>query len=196
MSAKRIITRADILPVEQYAAERGARRTQIAALKRNRRAEVGPFATFYFENFATMLQQVQEMLHIERGGEAQIADELEAYNPLIPQGDELVATVMFEIDDPVRRTRELERLGGIESHVLIALAGETIRGIPDPTRENTSPEGKASSVQFIRFPFTLAHKTLFRAPGAKVTLGFDHANYGHMAAMPEPVRASLAEDFA
>jgi hypothetical protein len=196
MSGKRAITRADILPVEQYAAERSARRTAIAALKRNRRVEVGPFATFYFENFATMLQQVQEMLHIERGGEAQIADELEAYNPLIPQGDELVATVMFEIDDPVRRTRELERMGGIENHVLITLAGETIRGIPDASRENTSPEGKASSVQFIRFPFTPAQKTAFRAPGAKVTLGFDHANYGHMATMPEPVRASLAEDFA
>ena len=73
--------------------------SRIAAIKQNRRVEVGPFATFYFENYDTMWHQVHEMLHIERGGEAQIADELEAYNPLIPQGDELIATVMFEIED-------------------------------------------------------------------------------------------------
>ena len=191
----RQLTRADILPLEEYAKIRRQRRRQISEIKMHRRIEVGPYATFYFENLDTMWQQVQEMLYIEKGGEAQIADELDAYNPLIPQGRELVATVMFEIDDPARRTRELMRLGGIENRAFIELAGERIRGEPDQTRENTSPEGKASSVQFLRFPFTPAQIAAFRDPGARVMLGFDHPNYGHLAVIAEPVRAALARDF-
>jgi Protein of unknown function (DUF3501) len=142
-----------------------------------------------------MRHQVQEMLHIEQGGEAQIEDELAAYNPLVPQGSELVATVMFEIDDPVRRASVLARLGGIENNVFLDIAGERIRGEPDPTRENTSPEGKASSVQFLRFLFDQDQITRFKTSGARVIVGFDHPNYGHMAVFPEPVRAALAEDF-
>jgi Protein of unknown function (DUF3501) len=193
--ARRQLTRADILPLDEYVKIRRQRRSDISELKQRRRVEVGPFATFYFENLDTMWQQVQEMLYIERGGEAQIADELAAYNPLIPQGAELVATVMFEIDDPARRARELDRLGGIENRAFIEVGGGKVRGEPDPTRENTSPEGKASSVQFIRFPFTPRQIAAFREPGARVLVGFDHPNYGHVAAMPEPVRAALAEDF-
>jgi Protein of unknown function (DUF3501) len=194
--AKRQLTRADILPPAEYAADRRAHRRRISELKRRRRVEVGPFATFYFENYATMWQQVHEMLHIEKGGEAQIADELEAYNPLIPQGSELVATAMFEIDDPARRAAALARLGGIENHAFIQLGDERIRGEADPTRENTSPEGKASSVQFLRFRFTAAQVASFKTPGTQVLLGFDHPNYGHIAVIPEPVREALAEDFA
>jgi hypothetical protein len=103
----RQLTRADILPLQEYAKIRRQRRRHISEIKKHRRIEVGPYATFYFENLDTMWQQIQEMLYIEKGGEGQIADELEAYNPLIPQGSELVATVMFEIDDPTRRAREL-----------------------------------------------------------------------------------------
>ncbi|HXP32078.1 MAG TPA: DUF3501 family protein [Stellaceae bacterium] len=196
MPAKRSLTRDDILPFERYAAERREHRSRVNRIKQQRRVEVGPYCTFYFENFDTMWHQVQEMLHIERGGEAQLADELAAYNPLIPQGDELVATVMFEIDDPARRDRELARLGGVEDRMYLAFAGETVRGEADPTRENTSPEGKASSVQFIRFPFTAAQKAKFRAPGTQVVVGVDHPSYGHMAVIPEAVRAALAEDFS
>jgi Protein of unknown function (DUF3501) len=192
---KRELTREDILPLADYARIRSEQRRRISELKRRRRIEVGPFATFYFENYETMQHQVQEMLHIEKGGDAQLEDELAAYNPLIPQGSELVATVMFEIDDPVRRAATLARLGGIEHHVFLDVAGKRIRGEPDPTRENTSPDGKASSVQFIRFPFTAEQIARFRAPGVQVIAGFDHPNYGHMAVMPEPVRAALAEDF-
>jgi hypothetical protein len=194
MAAKRAITRADILPSEQYARERREHRRRISELKRNRRVEVGPFCTFYFESYDTMWHQVHEMLHIERGGEAQIADELAAYNPLIPKGSELIATVMFEIEDPAQRDKALARLGHVEDRMFLSVGGERIAGVPDPTRENTSPEGKASSVQFVTFPFTAAQKALFRQPGAQVTLGIDHPNYGHMAMLPEPVRAALAED--
>src|SRR3954454_1840526 len=196
---RRRLTRADILPLDEYVKIRRTRRSEISEVKKRRRVEVGPFATFYFENFDTMWQQVQEMLYIEKGGEAQIDDELAAYNPLIPQGSELVATVMFEIEDPARRARELARLGGIENHAFIEVAGDRIRGEADPTRENTSPDGKASSVQFLRFPFSPGQIAAFRAegktPDERVLVGFDHPNYGHMAAMPEPVRAALSEDF-
>jgi len=189
------LTPADFLPLEEYARTRPERRRELTELKKHRQLEVGPFATFYFENFATMWGQVQEMLYIEKGGEAQLADELAAYNPLIPQGSELVATVMFEIDDPDRRARMLMRLGGIEDCTFIEAGGKRIRGEPDPTRENTSPEGKASAVQFIRFGFTRDEIAAFKTPGAHVVIGFDHPNYAHMAALPEPVHAALAEDF-
>ena len=196
MPPKRQLTRADILPIERYAGERREYRRRIIELKRRRRIEVGPFCTFYFESFDTMWHQVHEMLYIERGGEAQIKDEIEAYNPLIPQGDELIATVMFEIDDRGQRERALARLGGVEAHMFLGLAGERIPGLPDPTRENTSPDGKASAVQFVRFAVTAAQQAAFCKPGAQVVVGIDHADYGHMATMPEPVRAALAEDLS
>jgi hypothetical protein len=192
---KRQVTREDILPLAEYAAVRAYQRKRITETKRHRRVEVGPFAAFYFENYETMRHQVQEMLHVEKGGEAQLEDELAAYNPLIPQGNELVATVMFEIDDPVRRALVLSRLGGIENRMFLDFAGERIRGEPDPTRENTSPESKASSVQFIRFPFTEGQIVRFKTPGTRVIAGFDHPNYRHMALLSETVRAALAEDF-
>src|SRR5438874_7571151 len=145
---RRQLTPADILPLDEYERVRPERRREINEAKQRRRIEVGPFATFYFENWDTMWLQVQEMLRIEKGGEAQLRDELEAYNPLIPRGDELVATVMFEIEDPARRGRELVRLGGIENRAFIEVAmhpgGFRIYGEADPSRENTSPEGKAS----------------------------------------------------
>ena len=192
---KRRLDKSDILPIDEYTPLRSLIRREIAELKRRRRVEVGPFASFQFENSATMWSQIQEMLQIEKGGEAQLEDELQAYNPLIPQGDELSATVMFEIDDPVRRARTLAQLGGIEDRIFIEVAGTRIHGEPDPTRENTSPDGKASSVQFIRFPFSAEEIAAFKTPGARVLVGFDDANYGHIAALPEAVRAALAEDF-
>lgn len=191
----RVLTPKDILPIADYARIRRERRREISELKKRRRVEVGPFATFYFENYDTMRQQIHEMLYVEKGGEAQLMDELRAYNPMIPRGNELVATVMIEIDDPTRRASVLARLGGIENHIFLDVGGERIAGEPDRERENTSPDGKASSVQFIWFPFTPAQIARFRTPGVQVVVGVDHPNYGHMAVMPEPVRAALAEDF-
>src|SRR5580692_2102126 len=120
-TAKHALTRADIIPAAEYAATRRQRRQTITELKKRRRIEVGPFATFSFENYETMWQQVHEMLFVEKGGEAQIEDELAAYNPMIPQGNELIVTVMLEIDDPLRRATALARLGGIEDHVFLEL---------------------------------------------------------------------------
>jgi hypothetical protein len=192
---KKEITPADILPAADYAKRRAAMRAEIVRKKKNRRLEVGPCATFYFECYETMLQQVQEMLHIEKGGEAQIADELAAYNPLIPKGNELVATVMFEIDDPVRRARVLGRLGGIEDTMFIKLGDDKIMGVAERDLDRTNAEGKASSVQFVHFPFTRAQITKFRNAGETIILGMDHENYAHMAVLPDATRAELAGDF-
>jgi hypothetical protein len=185
-----------IIPLPEYAPQRAERRRRIAELKKNRRLEVGPFAMFYFENYDTMLHQVHEMLFIEKGGAEQLPDELAAYNPLIPQGSELVATVMFEIEDPVRRARVLAGLGGIEHAAFLRVGGETIRGVSEDDQERSRADGKASSVQFIHFPFTPAQVAAFRDGDKEVVVGFDHANYGHMALVPAAVRQALAQDFA
>jgi hypothetical protein len=196
MSIKTEITRADILPWAEYARDRAEHRKRISAIKRNRRVEVGPFVTFYFESFDTMWLQVQEMLHIERGGDAQAPEEIAAYNPLIPKGRELVATFMIEIDDPLRRARVLAGLGGIEETAFIEVGGERIAGKAETDQDRTTAEGKASSVQFVHFPFTDAQVAAFRQPSARVILGFSHTNYSHMAVVAEATRAALAGDFA
>ena len=185
-----------IVPLPQYAGERAERRKRITELKKHRRLEVGPFATFYFESYDTMLHQVHEMLFIEKGGAEQLPDELAAYNPLIPQGSELVATVMFEIDDPLRRARVLASLGGIEHKAFMRIGGDTIRGVAEEDQERSREDGKASSVQFIRFPFGPAQIAAFREGKSEAVVGFDHPDYGHMAVMPASVRQALAQDFA
>jgi len=192
---KRAIAREDILDMERYGRERSERRKRLTALKRNRRIEVGPFATFYFENYETMFHQIHEMLYIEKGGEEQIADELAAYNPMIPNGHELVATVMFEIDDKVRRASVLGRLGGVEETATIKIGDVVVKGAPEADLDRTTAAGKASAVQFIHFPFSKQAIEAFRTPGVQVIVGFDHPQYGHMAVMPEAVRAALAQDF-
>ena len=195
MTGKREITEADLLPVEVFARERDARRKALAEIKKNRRVGVGPFANFYFENYHTMWWQVQEMLYIEKGGAAQIADELAVYNPLIPKGRELVATLMFEIDERERRNRELARLGGVENSVGFTLDGETIRAEPTDDIERSTPEGRASSVHFLRFSFTEEQVAKFKDTSVKLALEISHPHYGHSALIPEPVRRALSEDF-
>ncbi len=195
MTPRHEIRPADIMTMEAYGEVRRERRRAMSALKRDRRVAVGPDATFYFESYDTMWHQVHEMLYIERGGEAQIAGELEAYNPLVPKGRELVATLMIEIDDPGRRARVLAGLGGIEEAIFIEVDGGRIAGDSEADLDRTTADGKASSVQFIHFPFTDAAIAAFRAPGARVVLGIEHPNYSHMAVVSESVRAALGGDF-
>jgi predicted SnoaL-like aldol condensation-catalyzing enzyme len=195
MANKHQITAADILPLEAYAKVRTQTRRDMSERKKSRRVEVGPHVTFYFENYDTMWVQVQEMLHIERGGEAQMVDELAAYNPLVPQGQELVATFMIEIDDPERRKRILNRLGGIEETTFVQIGTEKIPGVAEVDQDRTTAEGKASSVQFVHFPFTPAQIAAIRTPGTPVIVGMGHANYNHMAVLPENVRTELSGDF-
>jgi hypothetical protein len=193
--AKRFLTEADIIPNAEYAKTRSEWRKKITDKKRYRRVEVGPYITFYFECYETMWLQVQEMVFIEKGGAEQVPGELEAYSPLVPNGSELTATFMIEIDDPVRRKRILDGLGAIEESALLRVGGETIVGVPEADADRTSAEGKASSVQFVHFPFTPEQIAAFSTPNAEVVLGFNHANYGHMAVISEAVRAELTTDF-
>ena len=195
-AATRKITEADILSDQDYAARRKALKANLIPMKKLRRIEVGPFATFYFENYATMWLQVQEMLRIEKGGKEQLAGELEAYNPLIPQGDELIATLMLEIEDANRRDRELRRLGHVEDSVFIEIGADRITATPTDYEDRTTPDGKTSSVHWLRFTFTPAQIAAFKSGKARVVIGIGHANYGHMAVMPDVTREALAGDLA
>lgn len=194
-AALRKVTRQDLLPDDDFSRVRKERRQALLPIKRLRRVDLGPHATAYFECFDTMLFQIQEMLLIERGGEAQIEDELTAYNPLIPQGNELVATVMFEIDEPVRREAVLGRLGGVEDTFFIEVGGERCRGVQEGDEERTRDDGKTSSVHFLRFALSPTQIAQFRDPATKVILGCDHESYSHMAVLSPATRAELARDF-
>jgi len=192
--AQRKITPADILSIAEYDQQRKSLKTNLIPMKKQRRIEVGPFATFYFENYATMWLQVQEMLRIEKGGEEQIPGELAAYNPLIPQGEELIATLMLEIEDEKRRNAVLLTLGGIEESVFLEVGGETIRATPTEYDDRTTADGKTSSVHWLRFKLT--KEQIARFAGERVVLGVSHPNYGHMAVLSAETRAALAKDFA
>ena len=192
---KHRIEPSDIVAHAEYATVRAVKRRELAAVKRQRRLEVGPFAMFAFESWDTMWFQVQEMLYIEKGGPEQALEEIAAYNPLIPNGHELVATVMLQIDSEIARKAALGKLGGIEETAFLSFGEHRVVGAPEADLDRTTAEGKASSVQFIHFPFTPAQIAAFRAPGTAVTVGFTHPNYGHMTLMPEGVRTMLAQDF-
>jgi uncharacterized protein DUF3501 len=194
--AQRQITPEDLLPDAEFAKVRKERRQELLPLKRLRRIDLGPYCTFYFESYETMLFQVQEMLLIEKGGAAQVPDELAAYNPLIPNGSELVATVMFEIDDPVRREAVLARLGGVEDSFFIQIDADRVLGVPEGDVERTREDGKASSVHFLRFALKPEHIAVFRKPGAEIMIGCSHERYAHLAVLSPASRAELAKDFA
>ena len=194
MSHRRTITRDDILPMETFGRIRADKRKELGETKRKRRVAVGPDATFLFENYDTMWMQIHEMLFIEKGGDEQIDDELAAYNPLIPRGDELVATVMFEIDDPNRRAAVLGRLGGVEETMSLEFAGEVIAGRAEEDVDRTNAAGKASSVQFVHFTMTAEQAAQFKQPDTRVIVAINHKGYGHLAVLTEETRAELAGD--
>ena len=147
------IQKQDLLPIDIYTKNRKHLRKELIEFKKNRRIALGPYATFYFESYETMLAQVQEMLYIEKGGDDQLSDELNAYNPLVPNGKELIATVMFEIDNPILRAEFLGKVGGIENLIYLKINSEKIIAKPENDVDRTSAEGKASSVQFVHFDF-------------------------------------------
>jgi len=192
--AARKITAADLLSLKDYEVKRKALKAEMIPAKKLRRVEVGPFATFYFENYTTMWLQVMEMLRIEKGGDEQIPGELAAYNPLIPQGSELIATMMLEIEDSARRNKALMILGGIEETVFMEIGGETIRGTPTEYDDRTTPDGKTSSVHWLRFK--LSPEQIKRFASDKVVIGISHRNYGHMAVLTDESKAALSKDFA
>ena len=193
---KRVIEKEDIMPLDVYIGKRRELRKNIVDYKKNRRVALGPYATFYFESYETMLAQVQEMLYIEKGGDQQLQDELSAYNPLIPNGKELTATLMFEIDNPISRAAFLGKVGGIEETVFMKINGEKIKAVPEEDVDRTSTEGKASSVQFIHFNFTDDQIEKFKSNSSEIELGIDHKEYSHSTKLSKENIASLSADFS
>ena len=191
----RKITRADILPIDEYSRNRRQIKKKIIEFKKNRKVALGPYATFHFESYETMLVQVQEMLFIEKGGKDQLEDELIAYNPLIPNGKELVATLMFEIDNPLSRVDFLNKVGGIEEKVFIKINEEKINSIPEKDVDRTSSEGKASSVQFIHFNFSDNQIIKFKSLNNEILLGIDHKLYNHTTKISDETKEALIKDF-
>ncbi len=193
--ANKLVEKKDLLSLDIYEKNRKKIRKELVEFKKNRRVAVGPYATFYFENFETMLGQIQEMLYIEKGGDNQLKDELEAYNPLIPKGKELVATLMFEIDNPITRADFLGKVGGIEQNAYIKIHDETIKAIAEKDLDRTSSEGKASSVQFLHFVFSNEQIKKFKEIDKEVILGINHDLYNHSSTIQKETKASLIKDF-
>ena len=189
------LNREDILNMTAYGKVRKERRQYITEIKKNRRLSIGPDATCYFESYETMWHQIHEMLYIEKGGDEQVEDELKAYAPLVPNGRELVSTLMFEIDDPSRRAALLSGLGGVEDTLNITIGDHVIKGVPEEDVDRTSASGKASAIQFIHFPFSDQQIRAFRDPKTTALISINHKKYGHIAIMPENIRAALTKDF-
>ena len=192
---KKEIQKYDIMPLDVYTKQRKVLRKNIVEFKKNRRISLGPYATFYFESYETMLAQIQEMLYIEKGGDDQLKDELFAYNPLVPKGKELIATLMFEIDNPVTRAAFLGKVGGIEEKVFMKIEGEVVKAIPEKDVDRTSSEGKASSVQFIHFKLNSQQIEKFRINSPNIEIGIDHSEYSHTTKLNKLTVKSLSEDF-
>ena len=192
---KKEIQKQDIMPLDVYTKSRRELRKNIVEFKKNRRIALGPYATFYFESYETMLAQVQEMLYIEKGGEEQLIDELAAYIPLVPNGKELTATLMFEIDNPVSRAAFLGKVGGIEEEVFMKIDGDIVKAFPEEDVDRTSSAGKASSVQFIHFKFNEKQIEKIKSHLSKVELGINHNEYSHTTILSDLTVKSLSADF-
>jgi len=192
---KRKIEKEDLLSSDVYAKSRKQIRKDLVDFKKDRRIALGPYATFYFESFETMVAQVQEMLYIEKGGDEQLKDELIAYNPLVPNGKELTATLMFEIDNPLSRGAFLGKVGGIEEKIFMKIDNEEIKAVPENDVDRTSAEGKASSVQFIHFKLNDDQISKFKSGSTIIELGIDHKEYSHATRLTENSVKSLSADF-
>ena len=191
----RQIQKEDLLSADVYAERRKQIRKDIVEFKKNRRIALGPYATFYFESFETMVAQIQEMLHIEKGGDEQLKDELIAYNPMVPNGKELTATLMFEIDNPLSRGAFLGKVGGIEEKIFIKIDNEIVKSVPENDVDRTSAEGKASSVHFIHFKFNDDQISKIKSGNINIELGIDHKEYAHTTKLTEDNVKSLSADF-
>lgn len=191
----RTITRDDILPLDQYELIRADKKQEAILRKKLTQVAIGPNATLTFESWDSMWLQIQEMLRIERGGEAQIADELHAYDPMVPKGAELTATLFFEVPDPVRRDALLRTLGGVEDHVSIQVGGHVVPARPEGDVERTrESDGKASAVHFFHFDFPPEAVAAWRSGEGTAMAVIDHPAYGHAALIGADTRAFLTRE--
>jgi hypothetical protein len=192
---QRTITAQDIMPIDQYELIRADKKSEAIARKALTRLSLGPNATVLFENWDSMWLQIQEMLRIEKGGEEQLADELAAYDPMVPKGAELTCTLLFEVADEVRRDAFLRTIGGIEQHLSIQVGGEIIPARPEGDTERTrESDNKASAVHFLHFDFSPAAMAAWRSGEGTAMLVCDHPNYGHAVVFGADTRAFLARE--
>jgi hypothetical protein len=192
---KRTIIVDDILSTNQYQAVRAEKKAEAIERKKLTRMSIGPNASILFETWDSMWMQIQEMLRIEKGGEVQVPDELAAYAPMVPNGSELTATVLFEIDDPVRRDRFLRSIGGVENHLAIEVAGHFVRARPEGDIERTRErDNKASAVHFFHFEFTPEAIAAWKSGQGNAMVVIDHPNYGHAALIGAAAREFLARE--
>ncbi len=190
------LTREELLSLERYAEVRDAFRARVIEHKRRRRVALGPQLMLHFEDRLTVQYQIQEMLRIERIFEPKaIQEELDAYNPLIPNGHDWRATLMIEYQDPLERREALARLVGIERALWMTAPGtEPVRGC---RLDGTAQEAldRTPAVHFIRFPLAPEQVDAVRS-GAALILGCDHPHYRHEAVLEPALVATLCSDLA
>jgi hypothetical protein len=192
---QRSITAADLMAISDYETIRKDKKQEAIARKALTRVSVGPRATALFETWDSMWLQIQEMLRIEKGGEAQIADELAAYDPMVPKGSELTCTLLFEVADPDRRDAFLRTIGGVENHVALRIGDHLIPARPEGDIERTrESDNKASAVHFFHFDFTPEAIAAWNDPTVTALFVIDHPNYGHAAIIGADTRAYLARE--
>ena len=192
---QRTITAADLMPIPDYELIRKDKKQEAIARKALTRVSVGPHATALFETWDSMWLQIQEMLRIEKGGEAQIADELAAYDPMVPKGVELTCTLLFEVADEVRRDAFLRTIGGVENHIALQVGAHVIKARAEGDIERTrASDGKASAVHFFHFDFSPEAVAAWRSGDASAMLVIDHPAYGHAALIGTDTRAFLARE--
>jgi len=191
----RTITAEDIMANEQYELIRKDKKTEALERKKLSRLSIGPNAVILFENWDSMWLQIQEMLRIEKGGAEQLADELAAYDPMVPKGGELTATVLFEVADPVQRDIFLRSIGNVEDHISIQLGGHVVKARPEGDVERTRErDGKASAVHFFHFDFPPEAIAAWKSGEGQAMVVIDHPNYGHAALIGPETRAFLARE--
>ena len=192
---KRIISIDDIISNDEYGNIRSSKRREMIEFKKFRRLDVGPVASLYFESRDTMIYQIQEMAYVEKITREELDEELASYNPLVPNGRELTATMMIEIDDPLRRKNFLSRLGGVEEKVKIVIGDIEIYADYEKDVDRTTGEGKASAVHFLHFKFNDELVEAFNNKENIIQIGIDHEAYGHLSIVSDRVREELAKEF-
>ncbi|MFM6950396.1 MAG: DUF3501 family protein [Novosphingobium sp.] len=191
----RTITADDILPLDRYELIRNDKKQEALLRKKLTRMGVGPHATALFETWDSMWLQVQEMLRIEKGGADQLVDELSAYDPMVPKGRELTCTLLFEIEDPVRRDAFLRTIGGVEDHIALQIGGHVVKARAEGDVERTrESDGKASAVHFLHFDFDDAAIAAWQSGEGNAMLVIDHPNYGHAAIINADSREYLGRE--
>ena len=189
------IEKSDILSRNEYKSKRKSLREKMVLRKKFRRVDIGPYVTMYFENKDTIIHQINEMVYIENGGEDQINDEISAYKSLIPDGQELVATVMIEIDSPIKRAEFLAKMGGFEEQISIKVGGQLIKGRAELDGDRTTADGKASSVQFVHFEFDEQAVKSIKNNMENVSISINHKSYRHSVILNTDTVVELTKDF-